>query len=144
MPPPLRRATIHRIRKSRLVLRVRRDSVALVRINAPTIFADQAFQEWLTRVTLHGRRNAPGHRTATWHWPGKPPGENSDIFMLVKSPDDGSDSDMPSHCWERIIRALEAVFPEPRWECIVWLTNMPNLPGDEEWVVISSVMRVRE
>ena len=59
----------------------------LIRINAPEIFADERFGEWLNTVTTDGRKNVPGHRTATWHRPGEEPGEDSDIFMLLAGPD---------------------------------------------------------
>src|SRR5690349_6171909 len=103
------RRTIERIGKSRLSLQVCRDFVPLVRVNAPAIFADREFQDWLNRVTLHGRPESPGHRTASWHWPGHAVGVESDLFMVVEYPD-GSDQDMPRHCWDRIIRGISQVF----------------------------------
>lgn len=114
---------------------VHRDYLPLICLNAPGIYGDAEFQEWLNSVSLHGRPNEPGNRIATWHWPGKPPGNDSDIFMRV-SRDDGSDSDMPSHCWYAIVRALDAVFEERHWECILWLSNMREPPTDEEWETI--------
>jgi len=135
MPDEKNGQTLRRIRKSRLALQVCRDFVPLVRINAPGIYADRDFQDWLNRVTLEGRPNAPGHRTATWHWPGHEVGEESDVFMVVEYPD-GSDQDMPSHCWERIIAAVSAVFDRTYWECVVWLTNIPDSEVREGWVVV--------
>ena len=95
----------------------------LVRINAPEIYADQQFAEWLNSVTANGRKELPGFRTASWHWPGHEPGEESDIFMLVDGPD-GSDSDMPKHCWEMILEAVSRAIRNTYPECIVWLTNL--------------------
>lgn len=95
----------------------------LVRINAPEIYADGQFAEWLNTVSANGRKELPGCRTASWHWPGHEPGEESDIFMLVDGPD-GSDSDMPEHCWQMILEAVSRAIPNTYPECIVWLTNL--------------------
>jgi hypothetical protein len=129
------RRTLHRIRKPRFVLHVNRDFLPLICLNAPGIYGDRKFQEWLNSVTLHGRPNEPENRLATWHWPGKQPGKDSDIFMRV-SRDDCSDSDMPSHCWEAIVRALDAVFQDSDWECMLWLSNMRDVSDDEDWEAI--------
>ncbi|REK34747.1 MAG: DUF4928 domain-containing protein [Planctomycetota bacterium] len=103
----------------------------LVRINAPEIYADELFAEWLNAVTANGREDIPGFRTASWHWPGHEPGEESDIFMLVDGPD-GSDSDMPEHCWQMILEAVSRAIPNTYPECIVWLTNLdPVGIGDD-------------
>lgn len=103
----------------------------LVRINAPEIYADDQFAEWLNTVTANGRKELPGFRTASWHWPGHEPGEESDIFMLVDGPD-GSDSDMPEHCWQIILEAVSRAIPNTYPECIVWLTNLdPVGIGDD-------------
>ena len=57
------------------------------------------------------------------------------MFMFVSGPD-GSDSDMPIHCWNWIQYALESVFETHQRECIVWLTNIGDLKLDREWNVI--------
>lgn len=97
--------------------------IPLVRINAPEIFADEQFREWLNEVTANGRKGYPGDRIASWHWPGHEPDEYSDIFMVVDGPD-GSDSDMPEHCWEMIVEAVARAIPNSYPECIVWLTSV--------------------
>ena len=133
----IERRTLDRIRKPRFVLYVNRDLLPLICLNAPGIYGDRKFQEWLNAVTLVGRPNKPANRLATWHTPGNPPGLNSDIFLRV-SRDDGTDSDMPSHCWDAIARALDAVFQESHWECLLWLSNMREVPDGEYWEAIRS------
>jgi len=65
-------------------------------INAPEFFADPAFQHWL--------EDAPAK--FTWHRDGAMD-EWSDVVVLVDPSlnGEGSDSDMPSHIWDRIVDA---------------------------------------
>lgn len=105
--------------------------IPLVRINAPEIFVDEQFREWLNEVTANGRKGYPGDRTASWHWPGHEPSEYSDVFMVVDGPD-GSDSDMPADCWDMIVEAVSRAIPDTYPECIVWLTNVDPIDVEDD------------
>ena len=107
-----------------------------LKINCPELFRDPAFRGWLNG-------SEPTSPIATWHTPGHTPGEYSDVFMTVEVPDDieggteGSDSDMPDHCWDRLVAHCRSVGFR---EGLVWLTNLPEDgdgpdPGDGEEAV---------
>ena len=87
-------------------------------LNAPDIFKDAAFRQWLT----------DGKPKFTWHQGGHPH-EWSDVVVLVDPSllGEGSDSDMPSHIWERInhlcgARLLQGGNGDPH--VMVRLTNL--------------------
>ena len=91
---------------------IRYDHMPLVQINLPEMYDDPAFQTWL---------NDPSSKIATWHETGKIPGDYSDIFISFCA-GEGSNSDMPEHCWEKIKEALGKGWD--RMECLIWLTNL--------------------
>ena len=85
----------------------------LVRIDDPTLYQDPDFRVWL---------NLPDRNQATWHTKGSEPGEFSDLFVHVDIDGrDGSDSDMPDHCWDRLLTHLRNA--DLSGECLVWLSN---------------------
>ena len=86
-------------------------------IYAAALYRDPAFVAWLNKRT--------GDGMATWHTGGKP-GDYSDVFIHVALPDDGSDSDMPEHCWKAILEVLRESGFEDQEEILVWLQNMEN------------------
>lgn len=95
-------------------MKVETNYLPLVRINAPELYKDEDFVAWLNDET----RNQ-----ATWHVKGQEPGEFSDIFMTFDGTADGSDSDMPEHCWEMLCEVLSAKGLDTA-ECLVWLSNL--------------------
>jgi hypothetical protein len=116
----------------------RYDNFPLVRINAPEIYQDPAFKDW-----FFNRPGWPddkgeirqGPPIATWHRPGETElNEYSDIFMTVQFlgsdvdgvSGDGSESDMPKHIWDKLLRGVWEVLGKPRWhvEALVWLSNL--------------------
>lgn len=88
-------------------------------INAPVFFRDPAFIEWLNN----------GEPKFTWHRNG-PPDEWSDVIVLVDPglSGEGSDSDMPEHIWDQIMKACRANFSKRRGpdaeHIMVRLTNI--------------------
>jgi len=104
-------------------MEVQRDPVPLIRINCPELYASGAFQSWLNRVASPDCAKSRMIPTATWHVPGERPSEVSDVFMVVDGAD-GSDSDMPCFCWDRIQSAIRAILGDACPECVVWLTNL--------------------
>lgn len=72
-----------------------------LRINAPEIFADEAFVNWLNNT----------NRKFTWHQGGTPD-EWADVIVLVDPglSGEGSDSDMPAHIWGQIIDSCRENF----------------------------------
>jgi hypothetical protein len=84
-------------------------------LRAPELYADEAFVAWL---------NDPKTAVATWHTSGTP-GEYSDIFMHVDIPE-GSDSDMPEHCWQLIMDKLTAGGYPRGTSLVVWLQNVED------------------
>lgn len=87
-------------------------------IYAAVLYRDPAFVAWLNHRII-------GKGLATWHT-GGPPGEYSDVFIHVALPEDGSDSDMPPHCWKAILDVLRESGFEDHDEVLVWLQNMEN------------------
>lgn len=91
-----------------------------VRINAPLIFQDPEFVAWLNSQECH---------VATWHKKGGKPGQHSDCFMTIcydsQSNDcaEGSDSDMPTHCFEAIVKSMYSCGIH-EYEGVVWITNL--------------------
>lgn len=104
-------------------MEVERNPVPLIRINAPDLYAEPMFREWLNRVSTPNCAGYRGFPTATWHVSGELPGELSDVFMVVDGAD-GSDSDMPAMCWRRLHGALQNAMKGEYTECVVWLTNV--------------------
>lgn len=98
-------------------MEVKANHMPLVRINAPELYADPEFVAW-----LNNDDERPVTGPATWHTRGELPGEYSDIFFTVDPPD-GSDSDMPTACWDKILDAVADVLG-PHRECLVWLSNL--------------------
>ena len=91
-----------------------------VRIDAGELYRDPEFAVWLNDRT----RNQ-----ATWHLKGQPPGDFSDIFMIIDH-GSGSDEDMPEHCWEQLLAFLKASGYDPEHSAlVVWLANVP-IDGD--------------
>lgn len=93
------------------------ECVALV-INVPHFFKDPAFVAWL---------NNPAPKF-TWHKSGNEPSEYSDVVVLVDPSlnGEGSDSDMPEHCWEEIIKTckLRLISLRNSMPIMVRLTNL--------------------
>lgn len=92
-------------------------------INAPSLFADPQFVEWLNN----------GSPKATWHQGGEPD-EWSDVVVMVDPSlnGEGTDSDMPEHIWNQIVDACrEALSPQQGGNHI-----MVRLMNMEEDVVI--------
>jgi hypothetical protein len=87
-------------------------------IYAAALYRDPEFAAWLNKGT--------GRGLATWHTGGAP-GEYSDVFIHVALPADGSDSDMPEHCWAAIIATLRESGFDDYDEVLVWLQNMENV-----------------
>lgn len=115
------------------------DSLTLIRINAPEIYQDPAFKEWF----LNRPPAAEGYQPptmATWHRPGeKEFGEYSDFFMTVEFlggegdddfGGDGSESDMPEHIWNKLLRAAWEALGKPSYyiEAFVWVSNLDEGP----------------
>ena len=71
-------------------------------INAPDLFADTQFVEWLNN----------GKPKMTWHQEGEPD-EWSDVVVMVDPSlnGEGTDSDMPEHIWSQIVDACKETFP---------------------------------
>lgn len=86
-------------------------------VNAPAFFADPGFVRWLNN----------GHPKFTWHNSGAP-SEWSDVIVLVDPSlsGEGSDSDMPPHIWEEIVRIARdhAVHDPCGHHILVWLKNL--------------------
>lgn len=108
---------------------VKREYMELISVNCPDLFKDPEFIEWLNRaadgVELEDKTRP---RAATWHRSHEKVGEFSDVFMSVDMTCDGyaegSDSDMPEHCWNAIIQALRDAGVPDQHGCIVWLKNL--------------------
>jgi len=82
-----------------------------LRLNAPALFKDKEFIEWL---------NSDESNVATWHQGGEPD-DFSDVFTWYDSNGEGSDSDMPEHCWKSLVK----VFEDNNFQGgIAWLTNL--------------------
>ena len=99
--------------------KVERNYQELVEICDKTFFESTRFMGWLNE-------QARNHEIATWHKPGEEPGEYSDIFTYVDMCEDhaeGSDSDMPEECWDRLISHLRGA-GITSGSVIVWLKNM--------------------
>ena len=84
-------------------------------ICAPELYADPEFVSWL---------NTTNQIIATWHWKAEPPNEFSDVFTHVCLPNDGSDSDMPAHCFKAIVDKLYEAGFNDNDEVLVWLQNI--------------------
>ena len=86
-------------------------------INAPELFLDATFQAWL---------NDPGTVKFTWHRPGAPPTDHSDVMVLV-DPGlvDGTNTEMPG--WTNIVQAIRKhIRPHTaRTHIPVRITNLP-------------------
>lgn len=85
-------------------------------LNAPEVFADPAFVEW-----LNGK-----DPKFTWHTGGQPT-EWSDVTVLVEPSlnGEGSDSEMPEHIWNAIVDKCREVFkPSRNAHIMVRLTNL--------------------
>ena len=70
-------------------------------INAPALFSDSEFKAW-----MNDRRTT----VCSWHTKGEDFGEYSDTVVFVDPclNGEGSDSDMPAHCWAAIMAAVRA------------------------------------
>ena len=81
-----------------------------LKLNVPELYADKEFVKWL---------NSDKSTTATWHQGGKP-NEYSDVFIWYEN-GEGSDSDMPEHCWDRLLD----IFDDNGFHSgVAWLTNL--------------------
>ena len=71
-------------------------------MNAPAIFADQQFQQWLNS----------SEPKFTWHVRNSEVGDYSDVVVLVDSSlnGEGSNTEMPAHIWYMIVEACKAEF----------------------------------
>ena len=72
-------------------------------VDASSVFSRPDFMEWL---------NSPSSLTATWHAraPGAAFTEYADVFVLVDTDYEGSDSDMPEDIWRAICDAVYQVY----------------------------------
>lgn len=68
-----------------------------LRINVPDLFEDEDFVAWL---------NHPESIIATWHVKGQKSNDYSDIYVSYDN-GEGSDADMPEHCWDLICKICE-------------------------------------
>lgn len=87
-------------------------------LNVPDIFADVAFQQWV-------ESDPPKF---TWHH-GGPPHEWSDVVVLV-DPDlsgEGSDSDMPTPIWDRIVDACRQHLGADASQVCHYMVRLTNL-----------------
>lgn len=81
-----------------------------LKLNVPELYADKQFVKWL---------NSDKSNTATWHQGGKP-NEYSDVFIWYEN-GEGSDSDMPEHCWDTLVDIFDA---NGFHQGVAWLTNL--------------------
>jgi hypothetical protein len=88
-------------------------TLTLVRVNAPEVYRDPAFVEWL---------NDTDTVQATWHKKGAPPSDFSDLFFTYDA-GEGSNSDMPGHIWDKICDLIKEHEGEMAY-CLVWMTNL--------------------
>lgn len=94
---------------------IQSDSVTL---NVPHFFKNPEFLAWL---------NSDDIPKFTWHRPGTPPTEMSDVIVLVDPSltGEGTDDDMPPECWEEILAACrKADRLYPVTHILVRLTNL--------------------
>jgi len=84
-------------------------------VDAPELYQQEDFMAWLNRQDA----------VATWHRPGEPAGEYSDVFVTFDH-EEGSDSDMPG--WDVILQALCAQGFTTNWEGLLWIRNMEDTP----------------
>lgn len=89
---------------------IERNYAEVVEISAPEFYRDPEFLKWL---------NNPDRHQATWHVKGKSVSEFSDLFFTYDG-GEGSDSDMPSHIWEKIHKELKQ--RGVKW-CVVWVKS---------------------
>lgn len=93
-----------------------------LRINAPEFFKDQEFINWLNN----------DHRKFTWHKGGQAD-DWSDVVVGVDPSlnGEGTDSDMPEHIWEQIVKACRGNYKSavvPRGiHILVWISNLDDL-----------------
>lgn len=91
--------------------------VPALQINAPELFQDAAFLEWL---------NNPKTIVFTWHPKGESPDEWSDVIVGIDPSlnGEGSDSDMPEHCWDALVDLCrDCLSPSNGYHVLVRLTN---------------------
>ena len=82
-----------------------------LRLDVPELYKDKEFMAWL---------NSDKNNIATWHQGGKP-NDFSDVFIWYDSEWEGSDSDMPEHCWEALVK----LFEDNNFQGgIAWLVNI--------------------
>lgn len=101
----------------------------LVRLNAPSFFADENFRRWL---------NSQQHGPATWHQGGEPE-EYSDVFIHYGGADwkggkfnaEGSDypdlpnrPGIPDHIYALIAEAVKEATGSMENEALVWISNL--------------------
>lgn len=86
-------------------------------ISAPEFFKDPEFVKWLNN----------GDRKFTWHDTGEPD-DWSDVVVGVDASlnGEGTDSDMPEHIWEQIVKACRDHYTDRaitnRVHILVWLS----------------------
>jgi hypothetical protein len=99
------------------------ESLPCLKINCPELFADPEFVAWLNvGASSRGATGSPEWKpgpVATWHRGGTPH-EYSDTFVTYDG-GEGSDSDMPEHCWERLCEVAREVGVT---YAVLWLTNL--------------------
>jgi len=95
--------------------------VVCLRINCPELYADDAFAAWLEAGAKAEEAGKYGHfnPVATWHR-GEGMGESSDVFVTYDH-GEGSDSDMPEHCWQKLCETMKVAGVE---YAMLWLTNL--------------------
>ena len=89
------------------------NTMPIMRINSPEIFADSEFMKWL---------NDPETIVATWHKKGTDAGEYSDVFVTYDN-GEGSNSDMPEHMiCDTILNWHNRAYDD----CLIWLSNLES------------------
>jgi hypothetical protein len=97
----------------RLRMEIERNYAEVVEIGAPEFYRDPEFLKWL---------NNKNRNQATWHVKGKSVNEFSDLFFTYDG-GEGSDSDMPTHIWEKIHQELKK---RGLKFCVVWLKSFSS------------------
>lgn len=93
------------------------------RINAPDWFEDPQFLEWLNCQDSSAK-------PATWHIPGKPPTEYSNVFIVWFNggcsdwPPIPNKGGIPNHIWKQVEDDLNKHYLNNTGVVVVWITNL--------------------
>ena len=96
----------------------RPDECPVVRINAPEWYQDPQWVAWMNSAD-----------SATWHHPGEPANEMSDVFFTYDGASDGSDytggdTHIPEHIWRQVVELVEQATGSRGSYCLVWVSNL--------------------